>query len=332
MPTTFTTSFIDNNNEFVHADHVKQFASPVNNLENGAAHYSPDTGTEDIYRLNFASGNAIEGSAPTIGRRINFKAKAANSGASVVIITGASGELLPIPLTKRGGEPLESGDIAQHQAISAIYVEDQGVGRFEVLGARPDTNSPAGSLLYTYDPAPSGYLEANGQVVDQAAYPELFSQIGLLENALSSASSWTKLSPGTGINNDFQAVIHPLDSFVAVGWYATGWSSEDGLAWSSVGLPNGNGYGLTFGQGLFVAVGDAGEFWTSSDGWSWQVHTGPNTTDHLWAATYGGVAPAGKFVAVGRYGTVWTSPNGLSWTKQTGPNAVDYLKAAAYGN
>ena len=188
MPTTFTTSFIDNNNEFVHADHVKQFASPVNNLENGAAHYSPDTGTEDIYRLNFASGNAIEGSAPTIGRRINFKAKAANSGASVVIITGASGELLPIPLTKRGGEPLESGDIAQHQAISAIYVEDQGVGRFEVLGARPDTNSPAGSLLYTYDPAPSGYLEANGQVVDQAAYPELFSQIGLLENALSSAS------------------------------------------------------------------------------------------------------------------------------------------------
>ena len=133
MPTDFTQNDF-NNGDLTDVEHIKRTFDPINDLEDGSALYSPDTGAANAYKVDFSSGNAI--SALQNGQVVNFRAANPNTGASTLTITGPSGDLTPVPLVKKGNTALDSGDIVSDQAVSAIYFEDAGATnpRFEILG------------------------------------------------------------------------------------------------------------------------------------------------------------------------------------------------------
>lgn len=142
MSTPFNTSF--SNGDVIQADHVKQYAAPIQNLESGKALYRHDIGSGDAYKVNFFddpdSDNVV--TEYTEGMLVYFKAATANDGAATLTIRGSDGASTPsavdldaISLTKKGGEALETGDISVGQVVAAIYVDD-GLGeRFEIFGS-----------------------------------------------------------------------------------------------------------------------------------------------------------------------------------------------------
>ena len=153
MPTSLVTSFTTG--DVVQATHVSQYATPLNNVESGSAWYRADTGTANAYKVSFASGNVISSYAP--GQLVFFKAANSNTGASTLQVTGPAGDLATKPITKNGGAALASGDIQAGQIVGVIY-NDQGTGRFELVGAAgagggasslPALSDVADSLAYT---------------------------------------------------------------------------------------------------------------------------------------------------------------------------------------
>lgn len=158
MSTDFTQNDF-NNGDLTDVEHIKRTFGPINNLENGSALYSEDSGVADAYKVDFSSGNVI--SAAEVGQVVNFKAANANNGASTLTITGPSGDLSPIPLVKKGNSALALGDIVAGQAVSAIYVDNGagGNGRFEILGGvggGSGTQGPPGPQGPQGDPGPAG--------------------------------------------------------------------------------------------------------------------------------------------------------------------------------
>lgn len=152
MSTNFEDSFM--NGDPILVTHVAQYAEPIKNLENGSALYSDDSGTVDAYKVDFSSGNEI--STYEIGQVINFKAGSTNTGACTLTVTGPSGDLLAIPLVKRGNTALVAGDVLTGQVVSAVYVEDTGVGRFEMATGTVGATGPTGPI------GPAGPAGMNG--------------------------------------------------------------------------------------------------------------------------------------------------------------------------
>lgn len=111
MPTSFDLSFSTGN--VIQASHVSQFASPVNNLESGAAVYAADSASTDAYSVTPTPG------APNplvAGYRLHFKANTANTGVATLNVgTGA------VSLKKSGTRDLETGDILAGQVVTVVY-------------------------------------------------------------------------------------------------------------------------------------------------------------------------------------------------------------------
>lgn len=137
MPTEFTDF---DSGDIIEASHVKQTFEPIKNLEKGATWYreAEFSSLTNTYKVSFASGNLVD--AYTRGLLVNFKAKASNTGPSFLIITGPSGDLASMELTKRGGQALEEGDILENQVVSVVFTEDLDSNdsviaqRFEIVG------------------------------------------------------------------------------------------------------------------------------------------------------------------------------------------------------
>ena len=136
-----STEFTDfGSGDIIEADHIKQTFDPIGDLENGAAWYrsSDPASPANTYKVSFASGNVVD--AYSRGLLVHLKAHASNLGPSTLIITGPSGDLAPMELTKKGGQPLEEGDIVENQVVSVVFTEDLDendnvIGqRFEVIG------------------------------------------------------------------------------------------------------------------------------------------------------------------------------------------------------
>src|SRR5262249_7379541 len=98
-------------------------------------------------------------------------------------------------------------------------------------------------------------------------------------------STWS--SQTSGATNDFYAVAHANNTFVAVGAGGMLYSSDDGRIWTprTSGTTN-DLQGIVFGDGRFVAVGRNGSIRTSTNGTNWVGYlSGFNSA--FQAVTYG---------------------------------------------
>lgn len=135
MPTEFDTTFVAD--DLVLTEHVKQFALPLQAVESGAAFYRPDlNSTPNEYRVEFDDPQSNGISAYETGLQICFKAGSTNdeNGPSTLEVIGPSGSVGAKPITKRGGEALDPGDIQEDQLVLVAY-NNEGGGRFEVLSS-----------------------------------------------------------------------------------------------------------------------------------------------------------------------------------------------------
>lgn len=162
-----------------------------------------------------------------------------------------------------------------------------------------------GDALQTAGSVGGDFLPCDGSVYLQSSYPELFAELGALQNPWD--SSWSSQVVGTGSND---GAAYGLGIFVVVG--ANGiLTSSDGVSWvqrSNVPLR-----AVAYGAGKFVAVGDSGQNYSSVDGVSWvQGSTSVVAGVSFYSICHG----AGLFVAVGNNtsSAIATSTDGVSWT------------------
>ena len=144
MSTHFETNFDDSGDDTIHAIHVTQYAQPIQNLESGNAVYRHDIGSGDAYKVNFFDHPNCDNVVTEYseGMLVYFKAATANDGAATLTVRGSDGastpsavDLAAVPLTKKGGAALETGDISVGQVIAAVYVDDILGERFEIFGS-----------------------------------------------------------------------------------------------------------------------------------------------------------------------------------------------------
>jgi hypothetical protein len=113
MPTSFNTSFTAGS---VIADsYVKQYASPVNDLETGSSQYAADTGSTDAYSV---TPMPVPPNPLTAGYKLTFKANTANTGACTLNVQPLVSN---VAIKKASTRDLETGDIAADQLVTVVY-------------------------------------------------------------------------------------------------------------------------------------------------------------------------------------------------------------------
>jgi hypothetical protein len=382
MPSNFEKDMV--NGEVIEASHVAQYADSIRALENGKAFYREASGTGSPYVVDFRADAdpdvrkhhlTTDGFTPEekrnpleAGQIIVFKANIDspdNATLQLILEDGATGtNSAAFPLTV-GDDPIQEGDIMESQIVVAIY--NDTTSRFDVIGLGSSTNSDSfelGDILFSYRPAPTGFIQANGQIVSQSLYADLYALIGLI---VDDATTW--VSKSTPNSNPILGLGHGAGLFVAVGFSGTIWTSPDGSTWTSQSTPSSLPaiQDVTYGDGLFVAVGSNGTIWTSPDGSTWTAQATPGNPDltdvaygngvftaisswggTLWTSPdgsswtaqsipgntsmYGIVYGNNSFVAVGTQGRVWTSPNGSTWTSQSTPSSSPTMQDVTYGD
>ena len=170
MPSNFSLNFQDNNNDTILADHVKQFAKPLNDLESGTAFYREATSSGADYVVDFRA-SAIPGGSPgnylnslQPGQIVTFKADAdsSNNAQLQVQLEGTSAVSVPI---HAGDNQIGVGDIKENQIVVAIY-NDTTNPRFDIAG----TTASGGGVTQLSDlsdvilssPAQDQILQRNG--------------------------------------------------------------------------------------------------------------------------------------------------------------------------
>lgn len=139
MSTQFNQDFEDG--DLIEAEFVKQYAQPIQALESGASQYRADqNSSSNVYLVDFSDPEASPIQDLSDGLMIHFKAGSSNDEASPSTLEvmgidefGDPVSLGAVPLTKRGGAPLDAGDIQSGQMVSVLYDSASG-GRFEMLG------------------------------------------------------------------------------------------------------------------------------------------------------------------------------------------------------
>jgi microcystin-dependent protein len=114
MPSNLNISF--NDGDLIEADHVKQFADPVNDLESGRSFYAgASAGSSTAYT---ASLSPAPESPLNDGMVLNFKAHVACGAAPDLSVDGG---IVYHPLVKNGGTPLAANDIQANQIVSVVF-------------------------------------------------------------------------------------------------------------------------------------------------------------------------------------------------------------------
>lgn len=176
------------------------------------------------------------------------------------------------------------------------------------------TLSPVGMMSYMAVANGDAYLDGkwlqcNGQLVNQADYPELFDRVGLINPG---GTIW---SSGSGITSIMQGLAFNGSIFVATGQSGSIFtSSDEGATWTSQTSGTASGINeVVFGNGIFAYAGTSGVFGTSPDGINWTAGT-VGTTTFLRAIDYGN----GLWIVGGDGGVIRTSSDGgSSWSPQT---------------
>lgn len=161
MSTEFDTGFMDG--DFIETNQVKQFATPVQDLESGKAYFRPDvSATSGLYVVEFddPEQNGIE--TLEDGQMIHFKALTTNTaGATSLAVVGTLSPtpLGPYDIKKNGGSDLSSGDIQAGQIVAVIFNQSGG-GRFEMIGV--SSSGGGGATGPTGPTGPTGSAGTNG--------------------------------------------------------------------------------------------------------------------------------------------------------------------------
>lgn len=187
---------------------------------------------------------------------------------------------------------------------------------------------PVGTLVMSKVSPGTGYLQCNGQILSQAAYPDLYTATGL---APSFESTFKNVHPANSGSTIFVAMAYSpsLGLYVAiVPGNDSIWVSTDAVNWTSRGvdganffIQNGNVTDIAWcsGAAKFVccATSTGSQVYTSSDGYHW-------TMANVWAdAVVSYVAASSTtFVVVGASDTdnsiqyVWSSTDAVTWTRR----------------
>jgi hypothetical protein len=180
---------------------------------------------------------------------------------------------------------------------------------------------PSKASEYTTD----GYLQADGSILSQATYPDLYNKIGLIQDGL---DSWTaRILSATSFNGD---VLYGNNSFV-VGITSTSpagnlVTSTDGITWSysSTSTAVTTRY---YGNGTYFGTDASNSIQTSTNATTWTKREA-NAANTINSITYGN----GLYLygTSGTIDTVGTSTDGQTWFS-IGPSHIDAIQVA-YGN
>lgn len=229
-------------------------------------------------------------------------------------------------------------------------------------------NITAGHIRYfSTDQVDSAYLKCDGSTVLQNAYPNLYQEIGLIENN-SNLDIWIDRTTGFGagpietvtygdalyvlagdngklytsanlvtwtartsntINTINQVIYANFGKYVYVTSSEVG-TSANAITWSSQS-GGGGGQTVTYGGGIFVKAGAAGGLASSTDAITWTARTS-GTASLIYALLYVPVgAGAAKYVYAGAGGVLATSTDGLAWTARTS-GTISAIIALTYGD
>ena len=268
--------------------------------------------------------------------------------AKIVTIDGASAITLP-PATAGGAGYF---NVLRHRGDTVIEVLTDSA---ELIGGLTSLELHPGEAVLTigngtgYDvialgehrvgdvvlaPAPpsSAWLECDGSIYAQTAYPALFGELGLVPDAaLDAWDSLTAVHPGsTTMRGGVYDETH--SAWVLGGAGGVVWLSFNaGASWSAgtAGTAN-TGHkdywdAASNGAGTVVLVGEAdgagtGRYtldFSTDGGVTLAAAAGATAQVSLFGVTYG----AGLFVAVGAGGRIETSANGATWTQRTSPDS-----------
>jgi hypothetical protein len=169
----------------------------------------------------------------------------------------------------------------------------------------------------------STWLKADGSVVSQATYPDLFDKVGLqpdgLDNFESVAPTFTETN-----------VFHYGENLYLVGGTAGQFAtSTDSITWTtrtsgiSVQIN-----AIISGNSLYVYGANGGVIRTSTNGITWTARTsGSATATNITALTFGD----NLYVYGNSIGAIRSSTNGITWTARTSGTASS-INGLAYGN
>ena len=185
----------------------------------------------------------------------------------------------------------------------------------------PDNSAKEGAVTYNTLTQNGTWIKSNA-VYNQSDYPELYSQVGLLN-----ASAFTPRHTTYAANT----VGYSGGLYIA-GSDTVEMTSTDGVTWDVQasyisGLSSIQSLPATlYSNGLFVIGGSGGNLYTSTNAATWIPRTSGSTAD-IQALTYGN----GTYVYVGTNGNVGTSTDGITWTPRT-TGISSGLYGVAYGN
>lgn len=169
----------------------------------------------------------------------------------------------------------------------------------------------------------STWLKADGSVVSQATYTDLFDRVGLQPDGLDNFES---VAPTFTTTNVFH---YGEGLYLAGGTAGQLATSTDSIAWttrtSGVAVQIN---AFTSGNSLYVYGANGGVIRTSTDGITWTARTsGSATTTNITALTFGD----NLYVYANSIGAIRSSTNGITWTARTSGTTFQ-IQALAYGD
>jgi hypothetical protein len=237
-----------------------------------------------------------------------------------IITTGATDNELVI---QTGDTTAISVDASQNVTIPGNLTVD---GTITGVGAEIGTlQGFYKSDFVTPDPTfpDSTWLKADGSVVSQATYTDLFARVGLQPDGLDNFES---VFPSFTEPRDYHYGENLYLAAGAAGALAT---STDSITWTSrtSGITVAIN-ALTSGNSLYVYGANGGLLRTSTNGITWTARTsGSATTVNITSLTFGD----NLYVYGNSIGAIRSSTNGITWTARTSGTSSS-IYGLAYGN
>lgn len=154
------------------------------------------------------------------------------------------------------------------------------------------------------------FLKRNGQLYEEADYPDLADLLGNVPDGV----DWT--SYPSGASQTFNAVTYGNGKYVAVGDAGIIYVSTDRKVWSprSSGTSQ-NLNSVAYGAGVFVAVGESNTRVVSNDGDTWSTGTIAASFTPKSIVFGNSLFIASGFIGASDSG-IYSSPDGTTWTQR----------------
>jgi len=195
------------------------------------------------------------------------------------------------------------------------------------LNVSAGSGLPIGALQYFAGATTTTYpgeewLLADGSIVTQTAYSELFDRVGLIGDEV--GATWATVSSGT--TSIIFGIAYDNNVFVYVGVGGVLATSTDAITWTArTSGTTSNLFEIAYDDNVFVYAGD-GVLATSTDAITWTARTS-GTASSIFNLAYGD----GLFVYAGDGGVLATSTDAITWTARTSGTATTIFKLA-YGD